>query len=79
MQYFAHLSFNSTLQLINGISSDLQKILNYWIVEFFKNPLASFGLGWASVLPYSLASHLKDLRSSVFEILLLKPAASSLE
>ena len=29
-QYFAHLSFNSTLQLINGISSDLQKLLKYF-------------------------------------------------
>ena len=26
-QYFVHLSFNSTLQLINVISSDLQKLL----------------------------------------------------
>ena len=60
MQYFVHFSFNSTLQLINGISSDLQKILNYFndtkIVEFFKMSLASFGLGWASVLLNSLAS-----------------------
>ena len=27
-QWFVHLSFNSTFQLINGISSDLQKLLN---------------------------------------------------
>ena len=26
-QYFVHLSFNSTLQLINGILSDHQKLL----------------------------------------------------
>ena len=83
MQYFVHFSFNSTLQLIKGISSDLQKILNYFtdtkIVEFFKMPLALLGLGWASVFPNNLASYLKDLKSSLFEILLLKPAASSLE
>ena len=38
--YFVHLSFNSTLQLINGISSDLQKLLKYFngttIVAFLK-------------------------------------------
>ena len=28
-QYFVHLSFNSTLQLVNGSSSDLQKLLKY--------------------------------------------------
>ena len=28
--YFAHLSFNSVLQLINGFSRDLQKILKYF-------------------------------------------------
>ena len=29
-QYFVHLSFNSALQLINSISSDLQKLLKYF-------------------------------------------------
>ena len=29
-QYFVHLSFNSTLQLINDISSELQKLLKYF-------------------------------------------------
>ena len=29
-QYFIHLSFNSPLQFINGISSDLQKLLKYF-------------------------------------------------
>ena len=29
-QWFNHSSFNSTLQLINGISRDLQKILRYF-------------------------------------------------
>ena len=39
-RYFDHLSFNFTLQLIDGISSDLQKLLKYFngtaIVEFLK-------------------------------------------
>ena len=30
-QYFAHLSFNLTFQLNNDISSDLQKLLKYFI------------------------------------------------
>ena len=29
-QCFVQLSFNSTLQLINGISSDLRKLLTYF-------------------------------------------------
>ena len=41
---FFHLSFNSTLQLIKGISSDLQKLLRYFngaaIVVLFKIPFA---------------------------------------
>ena len=43
-QYSFHLSFNSILQLINGISSDLQKLLKYLngteIFAFFRIPLA---------------------------------------
>ena len=46
-QCFIHLSFNSTLYLINGISSDLQNLLKCFngtvIVAFFKIPLAAFG------------------------------------
>ena len=30
-QYFVHLSFNLTFQLNNDISSDLQKLLKYFI------------------------------------------------
>ena len=49
IQYFVHLSFNSTLQLINGISSDLQKLLKYFngtgIAAFLKIQLAAFGVG----------------------------------
>ena len=43
-QYFAYLSFNSTLQLINGIASGLQKLLTYFndtsIVAIFRILLA---------------------------------------
>ena len=45
---FVLLSFNSTFQLINGISNDLQKLLKYFnrteIAAFLKIPLASFEL-----------------------------------
>ena len=41
-QCFVHLRFNSTLQIVNGISSDLQKLLRYFngtaIVGFFRIP-----------------------------------------
>ena len=44
-QCYVHLNFNSTLQLINGIPSDLQKLLKYFngtvIVAFFRIPLAA--------------------------------------
>ena len=43
-QYFVHLSFNLILQLINGISSDIQKLLRNFnrtaIVAFFRIPFA---------------------------------------
>ena len=43
-QYFVHLSFNSISQLINGISSDLQKLIKNFngtaIAAFFRIPLA---------------------------------------
>ena len=42
-----HISFNSTLELINGISIDLQKLLRYFnstaIVVFLQIPLLLFG------------------------------------
>ena len=48
-QYFVHLSFKSTLQLIKGISSDLQKLLEYFngtaIVAFLKISFAALGAG----------------------------------
>ena len=43
-QYFDRLSFNYILQLTNGISSDLQKLLKYFngtaVVTFFRILLA---------------------------------------
>ena len=49
IQYFFHLSFNSTLQLINGISGDLKKLPKCFngaaIVAFFRIPLLWFGEG----------------------------------
>ena len=48
-QYFVHLSFKSTLQLLRGILRDIQKLLKYFngeaIVTFFRIPLAVFGAG----------------------------------
>ena len=59
---FVHLSFNSTLQLLNGISNDLQNLLRYFngtvIVAFFRIPL----LPSATVVPNNLALYLKDLK-----------------
>ena len=79
---FVHFSFNSTLQLINCISNDLQKLLKYFngtaIVAIFKIPLVVLA-GWATVFPNNLALHLKDLKISVFAILLLKSDTLSLE
>ena len=58
-QCFVHLSFNSTSQLINGISSDLQKLLWYFnstaIAAFSRIPSAAFGAGWATVFANNLA------------------------
>ena len=65
-QYFVHLSFNSTLLLINSISSDLQKLLKYFIttaiVSFFRFPFGPL----TSVISDNLAFHL--INSSVFAI-----------
>ena len=65
-QYFVHLSFNSILELVNGILSDLSKLLRYFngkaIVAYFRNPLASFGEGWEAVFPNHLALYSKDLK-----------------
>ena len=64
-QYLIHVNFHSILQLINGVSNDLEKFLKYFngteIVAFFRIPLALFG----------------DLKLAAFPILLLKLFASS--
>ena len=82
-QYLVHLSFNSILPLISGISSDLQKLLIYFngtaIVAFFRIPLAASGAGWAAVFLNKLALYLKDLNSSVFAVSASKLGVSSLE
>ena len=79
IQYFVQLSFNSTLQLLKGILSDLQKLLKYFngtaIIAFFKISFASS----ASVFCNNLALYLKDLKSSVFTISKLKLVVSSFE
>ena len=63
-QYFVHLSFNSTLQLINGVSRDLQKLLKYFngtaIIAFPKTPFAPS----ATVFSNNLALYLEDLKLS---------------
>ena len=52
-QCFVHLSFSSTLQLINSNLGDLQKLLKDFygivIVAFLKIPLAAFGAGCGTV------------------------------
>ena len=82
-QYFVHLSFNSTLQLINGILSDLQKLLKYFngtaIVAFFRISLALFGAGWATVFANNIDLLLKDLKLLLLAISALKLVASSLD
>ena len=61
-QYFVHWSYNSPLQLINDISSDLQKLLKNFNdtanVAFSKIP---FGLS-APAFPNKLALYSKDLK-----------------
>ena len=70
------LSFNSTLQLINGISRDIQKLCKYFngtaIVAFLKILFVGFGVGCATVFHNNLALYFKDLKLLVFAILLLK-------
>ena len=64
--YFVHLSFNSTSHLIDGISSDLLKLLKYFdgtaIVTIFRIPLSSFGASGATMFRNNSALYLKDLK-----------------
>ena len=65
-QRFLQSPFNSTLQLINYISSDLQKLLRYFngtAIVFFKIPSLLFGAGSATVSPTNLVLYLKDLKA----------------
>ena len=82
IQYFVHLSFNFTTQLITGILNDLQKLLKHFngkeIVAFLRNPSAALA-GWTDVSPNNLALYLKNFKSSTFSISGLKLVASSLE
>ena len=78
-QYFVHLSFVSIFQLINGILNDLQRLLKYFnrtaIIAFFRIPLAPL----STVFPINLALYLKELKCSMFSILVLKIVLSSFE
>ena len=78
--FFTHLSFNSTLQLINDSSSDLQKLVKYFtnpaIVAFYRLPLAWFKVAWTTGFPNNLALSLKNLNLLVFTTLLSKSVAS---
>ena len=71
-QFFVHLSFNSTFQLINAISSDLQKLE---LLEFH-----CYYLVWVEQLsPNNLALYSKDLKALVWAILALKLFSLPLE
>ena len=78
-QYLIHLCYNSIFQLINGASSNTQKLLKYFngtaIVAFSRIPFVSS----ASLFPNNLALHSKDLKLSLLAISALKLVASSLE
>ena len=71
------------MQLINGISSDLQKLLRYingtLIVVFFKIPLLLYGAGWTSVSPANLISYMKALKVALIPITALSLVTSSFQ
>ena len=62
-QSFVYSSLHSAMQLI----------------VLFRIPLALFIAGWPALLSNNLTLYLKDLKSSVFSMLLLKPVVSSFE
>ena len=74
-QSYAHLSFDSTLQLINAISSDLEKLLTYSngiaIAASFKTVFSSS----TDVFFNSLALYLHFLKPLLFTTSLLKSNA----
>ena len=77
LQHFVHLGFNSTLQLINGISGDFQKLFKYFngtaIITFLSMSLAPS----TTLFPNNSALFLKDINLLVFSISALKLVASS--
>ena len=76
-----YLSFNSIAQLINEISSDLQKLPKYFndtvIVTFCRASFTWFRLGWVTVSPYDSALYLKDLELSPLATLTEQLVSSS--
>ena len=80
-QYFDHLSFNFILKLINGISSDCQKLLRYVngtpIVVSLKIPSAPSATVTVSL--NNLALSFKDLKLPLIPISTSKLVVSSLE
>ena len=76
-----YLSFNSTSQLINEISSDLQKLPKYFndtvIVTFCRASFPWFRLGWVTVPPNDSALYLKDLELSPLATLTEQLVSSS--
>ena len=78
-QYFVQLNFNSTLQLINCISGDIQKLLQYFngiaIVVFLQIPFSPS----ATVVSNELALYSKHLKLLLLEISASKLVATSLE
>ena len=78
-QYFVQISFNSTLQWINGISSDLQRLLKYFngtaIVTFLK---IAFALS-LSMFSNNLVLYPKYLKLLLLSTSALKLVALSLE
>ena len=83
IQYLLLLNFNSTLQLINDISSDLHKLLRHFngtaIVTFFRIPSLLCGVDWATVFGSNLLPYLKDLKALLFPISAIKLVASSFQ
>ena len=66
-QYFVYVSFNSTFHLVNGISTDLRKLLKCFngteVVAHFRIQLTALS-AWAAVFPNNLVFYLKDLKLS---------------
>ena len=81
-QCFDHVSFYYNLQLINGISSGLQKLFRYFngtaIILFFRIPLVLFGAVWAAAFPKNLDLSMKGLTAMDLGVGVLKGRAHPL-